>query len=300
MKKNKILLLVAFPLLLSSCNSNEDLDFNYNTTVSCLNIITSLSDGYTEATNGSYYFVLSRTGSSYLGNISSSTFVLDNAVYNLYIPDSSFQGNAYSNWFTNVSGGVTGNNYFDLKSGNIYLTTVYFYPYSTPYQYPSEEIIGEFYLDDQYRVNTFQETTCFYGKVLISYDDNGYAQYYSNDNAVYQLHIDILQRTASIVINNAKFSDSGSDIPLEMLKLDNLNYSFSQGVITVEGTDIVPQNFVNGRFVEYKDMLFNNIQFKTVSQDLIKGEITFVSTDQDGVTYNGTFTGDYSMINFPK
>ena len=47
MKKNKILLLVAIPLLLSSCNSNEDLDFNYNTTVSCLNIITSLSDGYT-------------------------------------------------------------------------------------------------------------------------------------------------------------------------------------------------------------------------------------------------------------
>lgn len=285
--------LLISALLLPSCNDkDEGVDYNYSTNVGALNIISNLSDGTTTVSKSNYIFAFNNEGS-----VNSAGIKIGDADYSLSIPSTKYATNGYTFLLGKVNGTFSGGgSYYDVLGANFYLTTLFYIPYNTPFSYPGEITVAQYKIGDQYQITTFQETTCFSGDLLVTYNYNKIPQNYSEKEVLYQLSLNLADMTASIVINNAKFSQIPTEQPKNMLRIDGLTLEFKNGLVYAKGADIVPKVYDGSIFDDYTDFLFETIDFHSVTRDLTKGEVNFIMKDKNGNTFNGVFSGSYTLV----
>lgn len=289
--------LLSLPLLLSGCIDKEDVtNYDYNTTIKSINVVTSLIDGSTEASKGEYSFYLDGRETSNMGSINGMGISINHNSCSLSIPSTAFATNGFTTLFKNVSGTLTGSANYFVGNGTFYLSTLFNVPVDTPYKYSPEIIVAQYIVGNEYRVNTFPEVVCFVGTINVNYKHNRIPQNYSATEVIFQFAVNMNDNTAEFIFNNARFTDLPQEMPKNMLKISGLNLDFDNGAIFASGSDIVPEEFVSNKFVACEDMIFNSIDFQTTSTDLTKGYMTFKMTDKDDVEYTGTFGGSYTMI----
>lgn len=293
--------MAAITMLMAACNETSNGNFDISSTVPVINISTSLIDGITESSRINLTYDLSSYDNTMVGSITSTGFLMGGTNFYLNVPDTKFLSNAYTYFFKNVPGNLTGGNNFPVENGNFYLTVAFNSPYyiglNTPFQYPDLVTFYEYNVDNQYRVNSFPEVTCFFGELTVNYTEeiSDHSQSFYNLEFYSQLYIDYDKKTASIVFNDIDFSNFAN--PISMLRLSNLEVSFNNGKVIVKGSDIVPMVYdISGPY-EYTDYLFNEIEFQTTSSDLTQGQITFMMTNQKNTVFEGTFKGSYLMFN---
>lgn len=291
--KNKIFPIASFAVILgmASC-SNNDYNFEQSFTVPALNLITDLTTQETILTEGSYDFKLKSNSDGEKGVISTSNILINNNKYSFQTVESDFNMNMYEVFFKNVKS--TNDNLGD----NTFLSTSLFNvprAYNVQYTYlvPNQELVAQYILDGRYMIKTFQENTFYTGVTNTTYPYGGSVATATNDKIYYLLNIDTEENPykASLIMFNAKFSDSEREPVKTQINVNDLSIDLSDGKIVVSGKDVIPETVEGGVSTPIPSFIFNEIEFSTTNENLTQCSIKFKVA---GV-YTGSFTGSYLM-----
>lgn len=292
MKFGYFLPILALSLAATSCN-DKDGNSTFNSSVLTLNVVTTLDNGSTSITPSLYTLDFIAGPSIQSGTISSSYITFGGETYSLLTPSINYATDGYTFYFKDVTGDLSNSmgNEYEMKNGQFYLTPMFYVPTQTPYLYPNQALLGEYFIGSQYRVNTFPDITCFVGTTKVTYQDNGSTQTYTNDNAIFQVSLDLNNQVGEVIINNAQFKQNG--LPIALLKIPALQLSANNGTIYLQGTNVAvaASDSMQGTTVHLN---FSSINFQTTSQDLTKGTLSFVVNDEDGYIYTGSISGAYT------
>lgn len=295
MRKSLLLLPLATLLSLTSCLGNGSDQVTSKFGLVTLNLITDFETETTTASAGAYMFNLDMV--NYLGEVTTSNLVFNNTASTLITEKSPFSATAYFYYFKNLTGIVSGGASLPMNQCKMLVTPYYFPLLQTQddiqkynlsgYPYAGKEynaLASKYYLGNRYLVQTFQIDTFYQGTTTSTYP-GGSA---TNRDIVYRLTLNLNNKTATMIMYNAKFSESDRE-PTKDIIINNLQVAYSQYGLTVTGQDIVPDMYEGGSSTPYENYIFKNIQFQTTGDLLTDCTLHF----EVGENYSGTFIGSY-------
>lgn len=274
---------------LSACSDNDS-KYSYTYNLNPINIITNVSDGTSYASEGRYSFELTSTPSSNTGVITVSNLLINNSLQSFTTFEQPYKTNLYFANFENVE---TDN--ANVSDANFLLTPYFNYPayfnIIPTYQSSGDIVLAKYRYGD-YEVKTFQKNTFFVGTTETTYPFQGQNMSASSETIYYQLVIDIAEnpQKATLIMYNAKFSGVEQEPVKKQINLEDLDVTYANGLITVTGENIIPDIVEGSAVTPNPDYIFDNIEFKTISEDLTWCSITFKVR---GI-YNGSFRGSYA------
>lgn len=283
---------LALMLGLTACK-DSDTKNEYNFSVPTLNIITNLSDGTGVASNTLYDYELKDVSGTLTGSVSCSGIVLDGTSYTLKTNTASYQTNAYTVVFKNVTGVMTGNQNIPVSNGNFTFTTVFNTPQllglTTTLRLPDQVAVCQYNVGDEYTVKTFPQNPFYTGKTVTQYPSGDGMASNESKTIYYQLSLDLENNSADINIYNSKFSGSPMEPVHPLITVKGLDIDFSDGQVTVTGNDIIPEIVEGNVATPYPNYIFNTVEFKTTSVDLTECEFNYTVAGR----FQGTFQGSY-------
>lgn len=128
-------------------------------------------------------------------------------------------------------------------------------------------------IDNQYRVNTFEKTTYWYGVTNTTYEMQGNRGEFSTQAPIYYIEMDINKKTATVTICNAQFAQNMPTIPY--MKLANLTLSADNGKYIISGENIVPQVSEGDGWTPNATYTFDNFTLSTSNETLTAAAISF-------------------------
>ena len=292
MKKIYLLGSLAVLLGLSGCKDN-DYNYNYQFTVPTVNILTNVSDGTGVASKVTYDYEINDNSGTTTGTISSSAIVLGGSSYTLKTVTAPYQYNSFTVAFKNVTGSMTGNQTIPVSNGNFTFTTVVNNPLllglSISTQLPQQFAICQYKIGDEYTVKTFPEIAFYTGETTTQYPGADGMQENSTKTIFYELSLNLAENKATIYMYNAKFSGMPQEPSKSQINIEGLNVDYSNGMVTVTGENIIPVVVEGNVSTPYENYIFNNIEFKTTSDDLSECQISYTVAGR----FSGTFKGSY-------
>lgn len=275
---------------MAACTKGES---NYTATYNMtpINIITSLEDGTTTASQGNYKFELTSNYDTQYGTIEVSDLVIDNNIVKFITDQQTYQTNLYYAYFQKVKSGSA-----NISDANFLLTPYYNYPafFGVPANYANDGnvVIASFNYGNSYKVTTFQKNTFYTGTTTTSFSFQGQSQQFDTETIYYQLDLNVKEspNTARLVMYNAKFTNIEQEPIKKQINIEGLTVEYSNGMIKVYGEDIIPDIVEGTSSTPYPNYVFNTIEFETTSSDLTNCKINYVVA---GV-YKGSFNGSYA------
>lgn len=305
MKKIFTLGVPALALMLTAVSCSKDGDFKqtFKVGVNALNLITSVDDNSTFVNTSAYSFNIKNDNGTWSGSVSSSDIAINNSVINFQTEEVlDVAHSQFSFEFKNLTGTITGGMSQPLTSGYFFLTDLSYTPgaFNIVSKYPLQRqvTVSHYNIGNLYTVKTFQLETFFYGKTVTQYPNKeGVSVSFSPEDTddgkknpmIYQLSLDMENKTATVYIYNAKFAQESPKLTL--VKLEDLTPDFSGGKVKVTGSNIVPQVVEGTSTTPFPLFTFNEFEFITTSADLVDCEIKYTVAEK----YKGQFTGSYIM-----
>lgn len=297
----------AAMLAFSACTQDGYTEVTQTIPGSAINIITNIEDGSVIVSQGAYEFHITARDNAFTGYIASPALIANNTSLEFTSDSQSCKYNGVEFYFNDLiaTAGSTG---MEINNSQITGTGAfvdkdnkrYGYYYDTTeigdltYKYYNYmETVARYFIGSKYRVNTFQQNTFFVGTTTTKYTMAGQEHRFSNDGITYRFILDKEKDsdvyTATMVMYNAKFSDSERE-PLKVgIIAKGLNVDFTSDGITISGQDIIPDVYEAGSTTPYENFKFNNIVFKTTDEFYTEGYLKFLVA---GI-YEGEFMGKY-------
>ena len=296
--KNKILFGGVMMLFLTGCNTNdfESIQkFNSN----ALNIISSVENGATVVTTGTYTYDLNVGKQE--GTVSTSNLIFNNATVSFTTEAMNYASSGPDAVFTNINATTSGVLTLPL-TGNILTTSRYYLPasfgISSPYNPAYGNTlplvtVGVYNLGNSYVVKTFQPNTFWVGKTTTTYPFMGVTETYETEDILYGLILKLDKEAndnkADILMYNAKFSNVPQEPIKALIMLKDLPVSFDNGRISISATDVIPEIAEGTQSTPYPTYVFNTLTFNTTNEELSTATFNY----QVAGMYNGTFSGKY-------
>lgn len=304
MKKLFIMAGASLLVSLTGCNSeNNSGSYTQKFGTAPINLITSVVDGTTTVSKGTYMFDLTISGQT--GTISTNDLTVNNSSVSFKTPELKYASSGYDAIFKNVEATATGNMTYNLVNGTFIATPFYFYPgqigINSPYNPPTgfnlpDILVASYTLAGMCVVKTFQQNTFFTGETTTTYPYMGEIAHYSTKDIMYGLILDLSNNTATLIMYKAKFSGVPQEPVKTQINLNNLPVDFSNGMIRIKAEDVIPDVVEGGQTTPNEDYIFNNIEFATTSEDLTSARITYTVAGR----YTGTFMGSYVDVSYIK
>lgn len=300
MKKFLLFGSVALLFGMASCTKGEN---NYNAVYSLkpLNIITTIADGTTVASEGQYTFDLTMDNSGQYGEITGSNLSFNNNVVTFTTVSQSYQTDLYDCFFKNVES--TDNM---LSDATFLLTPYYYYPkffgIDANYDYYGDVVVAQYTYNNAYRVRTFQPNTFYKGTTNTVYPYRGETLTFTTETIYYLLTLNVKEspNTATLTMCNAKFSGIEQEPIKKKIIAEGLSVEYSDGKIVVYNTeDIIPGIAESGEATPNPDYIFSKLYFETTNDILTTCNIQYTVKNVDSstgalkATYEGEFTGAY-------
>lgn len=292
---------MALSLMLTACGGN-DYVMTHSFTAPTVNLITSVEDGSTIMSKGYYTFNL--TTSAQTGTIGGQDILINNASMSFRTEEMAYSSpSLYEAIFKNVSTTTTGSLTYPLTNGNFLATPFYYFPgffgINSPYNPSTAQgipdiVVASYNLGDAYTVKTFQENTFYKGKTNTTYPFQGSVQNFTTEEIYYGLILNLADKKATIIMYNAKFSGVEAEPVKAQVILKDLTIDCTGGQITVKGENIIPEIAEGTTTTPYPSYTFDNIEYKTTSNDLTQATITYKVA---GI-YNGSFAGAYAETDY--
>lgn len=229
-------------------------------------------------------------------NSKSNSFVTDTVPYLSYVVRT--EGGAGSiHVIKNAEGVLNRDKSVPVKVSSFMITSCFNYnatsvPGLTVQQNPYPRVLGQYTIGGEWEVRTFSDDAFYSGTTDTSYKDrDGADKTYSTTSMTYRAVIDLQKEKATIVIYNAKFSDSDREPVKKLIILNDLDVEWGHGRYTIKGENIVPSTVENNQAVPNPNFVFDTFCLETVSNDLNKVKIDYKVA---GV-YSGSFEGIYVM-----
>lgn len=297
---------VSIVMVMTSCQKDGEFHSSYSFGVPTINIVTSLADGTSEASQGGYNFDMVNANGEISGAINTSKLIINGKNVDLRTTEIPVKADYYNYWFENLTGTVTG--YQNLTNGNFHVTVQYNTPSSLKIepseglqQLPQTIIVGQYLIGDQYKVATFQQNTFFSGVTVTQYPNGSGgmdtftpSQGENDKPMVYQLSLDLEKNQADVIIYNAKFAPPSPS--LTEVHIKGLNLDFTGGVVKVSGENIIPLvpegEGEERELQEYDKFPFNNFELITTNDNLTNCAISYTVAS----VFKGQFNGSYLQV----
>lgn len=278
MKKIYFGSMLVMALAFTACNN--DYQQNYTNTFASLNVITNQSDGTTVVREGSYMFDYTITNTSNYGSIATSDLNLGTAVYSFSTPSTVYQTNGSDAYFKNLtsSNGSATNATFLVAPSYVPGMSANVYPYK-------DALTGSYTFNENYKVVVLPRVPCYTGKTHTIYPGN---DGFDTETIKYQVLIDVKEtpNTASIIMYDAKFSDSEREPLKAQIIIEGLTVDYSDG-IHVYGQDIIPLVPDGNETTPVPGFTINSIDYHTSGADMTYCTIDYMV----GGIYQGSFMG---------
>lgn len=292
----KILYAAAASLLMltTACNDDNDFEENtYNLDVSSEAVVLPLQNSAVQPRFlANFQIRVSQNiyeGWAKLHN--QSTITVNGENLNFTSPETKTTGNAYSLVVNPLP--------FDSQDGRkitanaVFTTQYYYYNNSTGEVIKDPKLtaqtgsrmIASFAVGDSYVIKTFQKNTFFAGKTVTTVSATG--DNYTNDGILYNVVFDVVNRTATVFMLNAKFNDKAPLI--SKLRLSNLKLEPTTSGYRVYGENIVPEVAEGNSWVPNDRYKFDSFEVTTATADLTQANIRYSVA---GV-YKGSCLGSY-------
>lgn len=301
---------------LSSCSTN-DYHLTDPTNIGTLNVITT-ADGTTTISKGAYTVSRTWTNDDISGNVSAYGLQLTpDVTTNFSTKDQVFKEDTYSN-YAFFQDAVSNTQNVTLKNADFLMTRYYYWPDinsfinqqdRVEYAYPGFIMVANYQIGETYKVCTFQPKTCYKGTTNTSYTVMGQTSTYTTEDIPYLLSVNLEDKTAKLVMFQAKFSSSEREPTKDQVILEGLTLSYENGVIKASGTDIVPLMVEGGASTPNENYTFSSVEFVTTNDILTECEINYVVHIKQEIPAMGTtmeydafgnFTGSYLGQGNPK
>lgn len=309
MKKLLLLGVVCGAVGLTSCLSGEQKQ-TMTFATDAVNIVTSVEDETTSVSLCLYTVNLDIVSGT--GTIVSGPMVLNNNSLTLSTKVGPYITTGQDVLFKNIEGSMTGNVSLPLMNSNFLAVPYYGLGYGKGYNYDLTNIgekytyvveysgfdykrfmISDYNIDNKYIVKTFQRNTFFKGTTTTNYEDNNGEHNFSTEDIVYRICLNFDENnqggTATLIIYNAKFSDSPYEPVKTAIIAEDLDVEYSADGIVITGENIPSQMPEGNALQEVPTFPFNSIRFETTSDDLTQCKISYKVAGK----YNGEFTGSY-------
>lgn len=150
---------------------------------------------------------------------------------------------------------------------------------------PNVISVGTIKIDNDYSLKLLQEICAYSGKTttLINGDNP-----YSNSEILYQVNLDLVKRTATVIMYNAKFAEAAPSI--RVLRLRNLTLTADRSTgYKIEGTNVVPEVLEGDNWIANERYTFNSFTLAPTNDNLTTVSINYRVAE----SFTGTFNGSY-------
>ncbi len=306
MKKNIFALIAMTGLVMTSCNTDSN-DTTSTVEYPTCNLVTSLSTGVSSASTGSYRFLFNITQAkvsfatdNFKIDGNSHTLASDTVSYVSYMVQTD-HGTGSLQDIRNFKGYMDRDRNMKITDSHMMISSVFNYNLApvpgltTIKNHPM--IVGQYKIGNEWEVRTFSDDAFYSGKTVTNYKDrDGSDKTFESTGMMYRIVIDMAKNKATMVIYNAKFSDSEHEPVKSMILVKDLYVKWGAGYYTVTGKDIVPEMPENNVLTPNPKYIFNDITFRTTSDDLVSASIDY---NVAGI-YKGSFSGAYVYVIYDK
>lgn len=299
----KILMVGGIAMMMGLTACESDFTNKESNSVGAINLITNLTDQTTTISDGIYGYSLEWDNKGQRGYLNVSNLILNGQAVNFQTLEQSYEvsANYTEALFKNVESTTQ-----NISNSTFVLTPWVYVPIivngDIKPQFAGRDIVIGQYQIGNYQVKTFYKNTFYMGKTVSTYPSttgDGTTASYTTDGIYYVLDLSVNKDTQAIepviYMYNAKFTDTKEPIKKQIIVDEGLTLNYSNGILTVEGTDIIPKVVMDaGDPLPNPSWIFNSIKFQTTSTDLVNANISF----QVAGKYRGSFNGVYAVSSF--
>lgn len=299
MKKSIFFASMALLFLATACSDDDDYEKNtLNVDITSEAVVMPLN-GYNIAPQFITDFQVRVTQNMYEGWAklhSLKSVNIDGQEFSFTTPETNTSGDSYSLIVNPMQFTAKNGQTVNLKSE--FTTKYYYYNVSTnqaitnPAQTPGSRMIASISVDDKYVIRTFQKATFFAGTTVTTI--NGQNPY-SNPDILYNVNLDLTNRTATVIFYNAKFAEPAPVI--SKMRLRNLVLEpDAQCGYRISGENVVPEVQEGDSWIPNTNYTFTSFSVTPASADLTKANIVY----QVGNAYHGECLGSYTYSEIPQ
>lgn len=327
MKKSLLGLAALTGLMFTSCDMPTK-DSTSSITVMAYNMVMPLNGGEPVVSTTPCFYTFDSNMSKSTMKVTGNPLTIDNNSYSFVTDTAGYR--PYNNYpssetqtvtrvvsegvyISGVQGRFTNSHSDVLKNGSFaynisYITTnLNWIPDHPGVMYKGKSVpvsvIGSYQINDEYLVRTINSDTFYTGITHTSYPGmQGNTVSYEDKSMIYRVLLNLKDKTANLLIYDAKFSDNPNEPKKEAISIPDLKVTFKNGYYTVEGEDITPLVYEAGGLT--KNNSFNIKKFVMQTQGALMVDVvmnyevehTMVMGEGESareitVTYTGVFNG---------
>ena len=302
-----LLSVLALTAGITSCTKDGYSEYKNTYPASAISIITNETTGEVNVMQGVYGFSVKITDTENLAYvISPSNMIADNTSLSFTTDEKAYKSSGNDIYLENVSGTVN-NSTLQLHNANFLAlnpilegTFKYGYYYDTTnigeYTYKLDNMapwitLARYYIGNNYRVNTFPETTFFKGTSTTYYP--AHPEGFVNEDILYRFSIsqdtETKEFSATMILYNAKFA-AEMPITLAAVVVEGLDVDFTADGVVISGENIIPTYYKEAGYDPLPMYIFKSVEFKTTNNDYTQGVLDY----HVGENYVGHFEGSYA------